>query len=169
MKSLEVKTEGALNFIIDEQSIRKIDPSLVEQFLNDPVNIVIGQPQKVRTLLKLILGERQMGYYIDDGSIWITTAQVAKSKMVVKNYPVANLVGGQQLIQAATIELKLGSSKPLGPNGQLLSQNVSGLVETIQGTVDPDYWQEKGGPGAWCLFPQPRPCKFAPAGKCSIC
>jgi hypothetical protein len=143
---LEDKTKGDLSIIVDEQGIKDVAEELLPKFLNDPVTKEYKK-QKVRTLLRIILKERGMGYYIEDGSLIITKDAKALNKMVVKSYPVANLVGGQQLSNAAIMN-------PMGPNGQLLSQNIDALTNQIMGNLETDYWKVSGsGPGTMQFVP----------------
>ena len=160
LEYLEEKSKGSLLFIVDEQGLKEamIEPQL---FLNDPVTKQFRQPIKVRTLLHMMLGERGMGYYLEDGQIIITKDAKALSKMVVKTYPVSNLVGGQQLVTAAITELQyskpgpMGAPPAMGPMGNLLSQNIDGLTATIVGAVEPDYWKiaNPNGPGTMTFVP----------------
>jgi hypothetical protein len=137
---IDTKTDGVLNFIIDEQGINAVAPELLAKFLNDPVTMDYKQPLKVRVILKLLLGPRTMSYYIEDGSVIITTEAKAKTKLVVKTYPVGNLVGGDQLVKQALQELQFNQGKP-GPLGQQLGQNIDGLTAQIMGTVEPESWK----------------------------
>jgi len=166
LEDLEDKTKGALTIIIDDLGIKQamVEPEL---FKNDPVNKEFRQPMKVRVFLKMILEERGMGYYIEDGALYVTKDAKALTKMVVKTYPVSNLVGGQQLVTAAIQELQYSNRGPtnpanpmpqapqLGPSGQLLSQNIDGLTAQIMGTIEPDYWKAPvgTGPGSMAFVP----------------
>ena len=137
-----------------------VDPEL---FKNDPVTKEYRQPIKVRTLLRIILEDRGMGYYIEDGLLYVTKDAKALTKMVVKTYPVANLVGGQQLVDAAINELKMSRPNPMNPGappqpgqiGTLLGQNIDGLTAQIRGTVEPDHWGPPSGtgPGSMTFVP----------------
>lgn len=85
-----------------------------------------------------------MGYYIEDGIFHVTSGNKALSKTVVKNYPVANLIGGQELVDAAVQELKKqppGQPPTAGPVFQMVSKNIDALQAEIMANVEPEYWK----------------------------
>jgi hypothetical protein len=151
---IDETAKGALNIVIDEQAFNEVGPDLLARFLNDPVNLEFKQPRKIRCVLNLLLGPRMSGYYIEDGSVFITTYKKALAKLIVKSYPVSNLVGGQKLISAAIQELQLEKS---GPLGKLLGQNLDALTEEIMGAVEPEHWKMPAQPDA------PGTMQFVPA------
>lgn len=171
LEYLEDKSKGDLNFILDEAGLKEAgvnDPG--PTFNNDPVTKQFKKI-KVRALLRLLLAERGMKYYFDDGNLMLTKDTKADKKLVVRMYPVANSVGGQQLINQAIQELQQQANRgpgpgvppgqpaapptlQLGPNGELLSRNIDGLTNQIKGTIDPDHWQgPANGPGSMVFVP----------------
>jgi hypothetical protein len=144
---IDEKAKGALNPIIDEQGFNEVAPDSLAKLLNDPVNLQFKQPMKVRVILKLMLGNRQAGYYIEDGSLYITPEKKVRTKLIVKTYPVSNLVGGDQLVKAAVNELQMTQGKG-GPIGQVLGQNIDGLTNQIMGSIDPESWKQAAQPDA---------------------
>jgi len=178
---LELKTQGDLSFILDVQGLKEFrieDPEAL--FNNEPITKKYKK-MKVRTLMHLILGERGMAYYLEDGNVFLTKdAKIAK-KLIVRMYPCANLVGGQAFIDQAVSELGMynppqgGGNRPgmnpgmqppgpavdpdaklvFGPKGKVLNLNVDGLMNQIRGTIEPDHWQggEGGGPASMLFIP----------------
>jgi hypothetical protein len=155
LEFLEEKTKGDLNFVMDELAFKaaESDPAVL---LNDPVTKEYKRGLKVRALLHVILGERGMGYYIEDGLVFIAPKAKADAKLIVRSYPVTNLIGGPQLVAMDNAEWAKGISSKMqaGPAWTLLSQNIVGLVDQVTGTVEPDHWQSRDpnipstGPGS---------------------
>ncbi|MCI0739135.1 MAG: STN domain-containing protein [Gemmataceae bacterium] len=87
----------------------------------------------VRTILRKILNDRQLTYVLREGVITVVTHQRAREMMVVRTYPIEDLVGP--------------ISNVWGPfvNRAIMLQNVAQLVQNIQGTVQPGLWAANGG------------------------
>jgi hypothetical protein len=106
--------------IIDENSLKEAN---VEP--DDPVTFK-AKKITVRTILKKILGDKGLTYIIQEGTIQVVTPQRARESMVVRTYPIGDL---------------LGVNRPFGFWGQLVAaQMAQNLIETIQTTVDPEIW-----------------------------
>lgn len=90
----------------------------------------------VRTLLRKILNEHGLAYVIKDESIQVTSELKAKSMLIARAYPVADLIGGGPAFGV----------NPLLNQFQMM-QNVTQLIDLIQNTIDPQSWQVNGGPG----------------------
>ena len=83
----------------------------------------------LRSALRIILGELDLTYVIRDEILMITTREEAELQLATKLYPVGDLVGYKD------------------PSGQSWS-DFDTLIELINSTVEPESWEEVGGPGA---------------------
>jgi len=139
-----------LPIIVDERGLKDagIEPAL---FFNNPVTKEF-KSLKVRSLLRMILDETGMGYYIENGNLIITKDAKALAKTVSKAYPVDNLVGGRPLVDMAAAECAMGK---FGPIGKLLNQNIDRLKARVMGEIEPDYWRDlnPNGPGSMAFAP----------------
>ena len=164
---LEEKTAGNMTIIIDSQGFKE---NLTDEpvFLNDPVTKDFSkQPMKIRTILKMILGERPpgFGYYIEDGILYIAPTTKVNKKVIPKSYPVSLLVDpdGLGLVQKTIVELQNAKPGPkgeilFGPNGQILNQNIDGLIGRLK-SIEPEHWKNADGSGG------PGTMSFVPAGS----
>lgn len=85
----------------------------------------------LRSALRLMLGELDLTYVIRDEVLVITTKTEAENMMVVKVYPVFDLV------------VRSGEG-----GGERSALDYRELIQLIQSTAAPDTWQDVGGPGA---------------------
>lgn len=129
---LQEKTGQAI--ILDEGSLKEAN---VEY--DDPVNFKVKKVT-VRTILRKILADRGLGYVLREGTIQVVTAQRAREMMVVRSYPIDDLVGG--------IDPRFG---PFMGRLQLYA-NVQNLINTIYSGVEPSHWQPNNGPGSITFF-----------------
>ncbi len=83
----------------------------------------------LRSALRIILGELDLTYVIRDEILMITTPEEAELQEVTKLYPVGDLVGYKD------------------PSGEAWS-DFDTLIELINSTVEPESWEEVGGPGS---------------------
>jgi hypothetical protein len=90
-----------------------------------------GKKIAVRTLLHKILGDVGLTYIIKDEAIQVTSYKKAKASMVVRSYPIADLV------------TNLDPSLPPLLRQMQTVQNIKGLIALIKSTVDPDSWGTK--------------------------
>ncbi len=121
---LQEKTGQSI--ILDEASMRE---AMVES--DDPVNFPKVKKVQVRTILRKILGDRGLTYIIKEGMIQVVTPQKARDSMVVRTYPVADLI------------TPIADFGFIG-NEMMALQNVQTLINLIQSTVDPAIWQQGG-------------------------
>ena len=131
LEYLEEKSKGALLFVIDEQGLReaKIDPALL---LNDPVTKQFRQRIMVRTLLKLILSQRGLGFYVEDSHLVITKDIKTLKKLSIKVYDVADLLDPKNVdeskaeLQAALrlLDPELRFSSPSEPPSDPQNKNA---------------------------------------------
>lgn len=122
-----------INYIQEKtgQTILIDDPSMREAMVEseDPVTFKHKKIQ-VRTLLRKVLADRGLTYVIREGTIQVVTPQKARDMMVVRSYPVADLVFPVQ---------------DFGIWNDLMAlQNVQTLINLIQQSVDPTIWQQGG-------------------------
>lgn len=89
----------------------------------------------LRAALRLMLGELDLTYVIRDEVLVITTKTEAENMMVVKVYPVFDLV------------VRSGEG-----GGERSALDYRKLIQLIQSTAAPDTWQDVGGPGAMESF-----------------
>jgi hypothetical protein len=92
-----------------------------------------------RTALRKILAELGLSYVIKDETIQVTTLQRARDTMVVRSYPVADLV----LLQRP--EFGQFGGRFVTPFE--VQKNVEELMRMLQNSVDAGSWQLNGGTG----------------------
>jgi len=130
----------------------------------------------MRKVLDLIIGEAgagtQLAYFIDQGVIEVTTRELADKDLLVKIYPVDDLISDTPDFTNApdfNISQNNTGGRGGGGGGQSLfggntssqndQQNTSGpqqraqaLIEIITSTVQPEVWDVNGGPAAIRFF-----------------
>lgn len=126
-------TVSGLTIIIDKSALDDVQANY-----NTPVTFVLKQPVSVRTALRGILGSLGLTYVINrEGVVWVTTTPRAREFMVTKTYNIADL------------------AMPVGfqwfPDAQE-ALNVLSLIDLIVTSIDPDSWQQRGGPGTIRYF-----------------
>ena len=120
-----------LPILIDEQSLKD---AMVDY--SDPVTFKATKAT-VRTILRKVLADRGLGYILKDGMVQVVTQQKARETMVVRTYPVSDLVA-------------VDNQMFWGPifSRALLLQNAQRLVDMIVTSVEPSMWNVNGGPGS---------------------
>lgn len=99
----------------------------------------------VRTALKKILGDKGLTYIIKEGHIQVMTPERASKIVVIRTYPIDDLIQPDP---------KMAMFGPF--MGQLqMMQNAQMLINLIQSTVEPTYWQPNG-PGSIMFYPPTR-------------
>jgi hypothetical protein len=119
-----------LNILVDEGSLKD---AMLES--SDPVTLKVKKVT-VRTVLKKVLADRSLGYILKDGTVQVVTAQKARETMVVRAYPIDDLVGGGNQLYGPFV------------NRAIMLSNVQTLIQTIQNAIDPSLWNVNGGPGS---------------------
>jgi len=134
-----IQDKTGLTLIMDEASVRDINLDY-----DDPVSIKLPKVS-VRTVLKKVLGDKGLTYIIKEGTIQVMTPKRASEYTVVRSYPVDDLVAPLQ------------NGMYFGPFMQQaqMAQNAQMLINLIQSTVEPTYWQPNG-PGSISYFPPTR-------------
>jgi len=134
LDDLRVKT--GLTIIVDEGSL---EDAKVEY--DDPVTFR-GTKLNVRTVLKKVLGDKSLTYIIKEGCIQVMTPKKASEYLVTRSYPIGDLIQPDPRMMG------------FGPfiQQQMMMQNAYQLINLIQTTIDPTYWQANGGPGSITYF-----------------
>jgi hypothetical protein len=96
-----------------------------------PVTFVVRRPLSARMALRGILYPLGLTYVVVDGVIYVTTPVRAHEYMKVKVYNVTDLV---------QVDWSDGNPVKRTLNAML-------LIDMITSTVDPDSWEQRGGPG----------------------
>jgi len=109
--------------ILDEASLRE---AMVEK--DDPVSFPKRKVQ-FRTILRKILADRGLTYVIREDTLQIVTPQKARDMMIVRTYPVGDLVNP---IQTGGTFFNLVWSQ----------QSAQLLIDQIKGSVDPTIWEQ---------------------------
>jgi hypothetical protein len=123
-----------LAIFVDEGSLKD---AMVEY--SDPVTFKIKKVT-VRTILKKILADRGLSYILKEGTVQVVSAQKARETMVVRTYPIDDLVGGVNQMYGPFI------------NRAIMLSNVQGLIQTIQNAIEPSLWNVNGGPGSITFY-----------------
>lgn len=94
-----------------------------------------------RSILRKILNDRGLTYVIQEGTVQIVTHNQARQMTVVRSYPVLDITSGTNSRLIGQMYGPLASQ-------YVQNQNALGLIQMIQNSVDPMYWQQNGGPGS---------------------
>ncbi|MBI2804556.1 MAG: hypothetical protein HYX68_06180 [Planctomycetes bacterium] len=125
-----------LSIIIDEGSLKDANADY-----DDPVNFKV-QKVSVRTVLKKILGDKGLTYIIKEGAIQVMTPKKASEFLVTRTYQIDDLIAPDPQVQ-----MMFG---PFVAQFQM-AQNAQQLINLIQMTIEPQYWQPNG-PGSITFF-----------------
>lgn len=120
---------GGVPIVIDRKSLKDLGIKS-----SAPVSLKSQAP--VAKLLNRILRPLDLTWTIRDEVVLITTHEATEALLDVRLYPIFDLAG---------------RSKDPEENGQ----QVDGLVEVITSTVEPDTWDDVGGPGGIEVLTQP--------------
>jgi hypothetical protein len=93
----------------------------------------------VRTILKKILADRGLTYVIKEGALQVVTPMRAREMMVVRSYPVQDLLGGDPRF---------------GPfvDRAIMLNNANSLINTIKNAIEPGIWDTNGGSATITLY-----------------
>ncbi|HWB08715.1 MAG TPA: hypothetical protein VG826_05810 [Pirellulales bacterium] len=95
---------------------------------------------RLRSALRMVLGNLDLTYSVGDGYLLITSKTEAENKLTSKIYPVHDLVTLDSMFRP-----RLEPGEKAGPDFQ-------SLIELITSTVAPTTWDEVGGPGGIKAF-----------------
>ncbi len=126
LNHLQEKT--GLSLIMDEASMQDLNLDY-----KDPVTVSFKKVT-VRTALKKILGDKGLTYIIKEGALQVMTPKKASEYTVIRSYPIDGLVAPNQMAMM------------FGPfvARQAMLNNAQQIVNLIQSTVEPSYWQPNG-------------------------
>ncbi|UUO05489.1 hypothetical protein M4951_19170 [Blastopirellula sp. J2-11] len=105
-----------------------------------------------RVILDTLSQEHELGYVLENESILITTPENAESHMVVKVYPVRDLIDSRRDLDHRRI-LVLGHG--LGGGGYYFDADqpdFDSLIDAICGSIEPNSWDIWGGPASIAPF-----------------
>ncbi len=88
----------------------------------------------LRSALRLILEQHDLTYVIRDEVLMITTPEEADNQLVTRLYPVTDMVRFKD------------------PSGEIWA-DYDTLISLILSTIDPESWEEVGGPGSIAAMP----------------
>jgi hypothetical protein len=127
-----IQDKAGLTILIDEPSLKDANVDLYEDLVTFKVKKVT-----VRTVLRKILADRGLNYVIKDGMLQVMTQQKCRDMMVVRAYPVNDLVAiDNQLFWGPVF------------SRALMLQNAQRLIDMIAASIEPSHWNINGGPGS---------------------
>ena len=104
--------------------------------LDSPVTLSMHEVA-LESFFRNLLEEREMAILIRDEALVITTKEDARSNLTTRTYPVLDLV-------SYTVTSNNGSRTTV--------TDYDSLIEVITTTLDPDSWDDVGGPGSIAEF-----------------
>jgi hypothetical protein len=104
------------------------------------VSFVPRHEVSMRNVLRSVLGQVGLTYVVRDNVIQVTSPPRARDMMVTKSYVIGDLVAVTGLFGGAP-------QWGMALDQAQLGQNVAGVVEMIQSTIDPQSWRGRGGEG----------------------
>jgi hypothetical protein len=127
----DIQTRAGMTILIDEQSLKD---AAVEY--DDPVTFKASKIG-VRTILKKVLADRNLSFVIKEGMLHVVTQQKARETMVVRAYPISELLGNE-------------NRQIWGPlwKRAFELQHAQTIVNMIETSVEPSLWNKNGGPGS---------------------
>ncbi len=132
-----IQDRTGLTILVDE-------PSLEDAGTNyDAAVNLKAQKISVRMVLKKVLGDQKLTYIIKEGCIQVMTPKKAAENTVIRTYNVDDLIQPSQQMQQMFNPLL---------NEFQMRQNAMMLINLIQQSVEPSYWQPNG-PGSIIFYP----------------
>ncbi len=114
--------------------------------LKTPVTISLHD-LTAEAFLRKLLGEFELSFIVKDELLQITTPVDAASQLVNRVYPVLDLVARWTPVSKASSAVKPGTA-----GGRVGVADYEPLIDVITTTIDPDSWEDVGGPGAISEF-----------------
>jgi hypothetical protein len=96
-----------------------------------------------RTVLRKILAEFGLTYVVKDETIQVVSQLKAREMMVVRSYYIGDLLGSR-----GSPGDPLTNIYGPGIGAVATMQNIAGIIEAIQTSIDPSSWQGNNGSGA---------------------
>jgi hypothetical protein len=124
--------------LVDEEALRAAQINT-----DTTITLPLKSPVAARTILRKILNDLGLAYVIKDEVIQVVTPEKAKTMMITRAYPVADLVAGGQ------------AGFVFGPGVQQLEmlQRARMIMDMITSTIDPPSWRANGGEGTISFEP----------------
>jgi hypothetical protein len=121
-----------------------VDPGSLKEANTEYTDPVTFKVKKVQfsTILRAVLREHGLTYVIKEGTLQVVTPAKAREMMTVRSYPIGDLV------EAGSFAQQFG---PFAVHAQMMN-NVQGLINMIQNSVDPSIWQANGGGGSITFY-----------------
>lgn len=140
------KFKAVINHIQDRTGLTILvdEPSLEDAGTNyDAAVNLKAQKISVRMVLKKVLGDQKLTYIIKEGCIQVMTPKKASEYTVIRTYNIDDLIQPSQQMQ-----------QMFNPflNEFQMRQNAMMLINLIQQSVEPSYWQPNG-PGSIIFYP----------------
>jgi general secretion pathway protein D len=114
-----------LPIVLDKAALDELQLSY-----SSPVTFVVRRPVAARTALRGIFRGLGLTYVVREGTVFVTTPTRAREFLVTKAYYLGDLV------------VPIGYPDPIQE-----AFNVAATLEMIVTTIDPDSWEQRGGPG----------------------
>ncbi len=127
-----IQDKAGLTILVDESSLRDANVDLYEDTVTFKANKIT-----VRTILKKILADRGLTYVLKDGMAQVVTNEKARQMMVVRAYPIGDLVTPNDQAFWGPIFSRA-----------FLLQNAQRMIDMITHSVEPSQWNNNGGPGS---------------------
>jgi hypothetical protein len=119
-----------------------------------PVNLR-AKNVPIRTALRLLLGQKDLTYLIQDEVLLITTVDKAETQLVTRTYPIGDLLADVPVMsRKGGLGGKPDGKAPTEPEQPVrFVKDYDSFIECITTTVVPQSWDEVGGPGSITEMP----------------
>ncbi len=130
----ELSTAMNQNLFIDKKSLKDLEIDLQKGATLQANGV------STRTVLRQILAAQGLTFVVKDEAIQVVTVEKARDMLVTRVYYLGDVVQGVG---------PFGGAPNWGTflDFQQTMSNVETIVKSIQGTIDPLAWRERGGPG----------------------
>lgn len=143
--------------ISQEHGIRiALDSSIIDDLGPDTPITFHASGISLRAALKAMLEELDSTYWFENESLVIGTSDAAEDHMMQRVYYVRDLIEGVYAPGATPTQALLGWSAVQTAGGLKSSRNsgYDALMEVMRETIEPDSWDDVGGPGSMEPFAQ---------------
>jgi hypothetical protein len=114
--------------------------------LETPVTVSLHN-LTLEAFLRNFLREIDLTFFVRDEVLQITTPEDAGSQLITRIYPVLDLVARRTSVHDSNSAV---TSRTAGGRGE--TADYDSLIDCITTTVDPDTWDDVGGPGSIAQF-----------------
>lgn len=114
-----------------------VDPNAMKEVgteYDTPISLE-GDKVQVRTILKTVLAQANLAYFLKDGVVHVVTPDTARNTMTVRAYPIASLIPPPV------------PGMPYFMNLARQQAYANQLMQTIVTTIEPTSWAVNGGRG----------------------